>query len=380
MNFLMAIINNDFTIKYKSEKQGKSFDQLYDTFNIVNSKFIASSQSEASEYQYIVTLINQLQIGVIAYDDRERIHLSNDSFNKLMGEKAFINLGSIKDEHEAFYDQLKEIQNGENVIFKTSLLGQARKLSMAASSFKLRQRNYKLISIQDIHTELDQHEMEAWQKLIRVLTHEIMNSVAPITSLSSTLKDIVSKGSLDQAKINTLQEGLDAIESRSQGLMNFTESYKKLTRVPLPNIREVDSQTFFKRIESLFIPTLAHTKIRWTMSLAETKTPFFIDPDLMEQVIINLLKNAKEAVNQNNGAVSLVLKSIAGTDQTEIVISDNGKGISDAITEKVFVPFYTTKSDGSGIGLSLARQIVQLHKGELSFQTSDTGTSFFIKL
>ena len=116
------------------------------------------------------------------------------------------------------------------------------------------------------------------------------------------------------------------------------------------------------------------------MSLAETKTPFFIDPDLMEQVIINLLKNAKEAVNQNNGAVSLVLKSIAGTDQTEIVISDNGKGISDAITEKVFVPFYTTKSDGSGIGLSLARQIVQLHKGELSFQTSDTGTSFFIKL
>lgn len=379
-NFLLAILNNDFTIKYNSENQGKSFDELYETFNLVNEKFIESSQFEASQYQYIVTLINQLQIGVLAYDERERIHLTNESFNLLLGQKELIKLDSIKTDNEPLYNQLREIKNGENIIFKTTLLGQARKLSMSATSFKLRQKSYKLISLQDIHTELDQHEMEAWQKLIRVLTHEIMNSVAPITSLSSTLKNLVQNNELDEGKINTLQEGLDAIEARSQGLMNFTQSYRALTRVPLPNIREIDSKTFFQRIDSLFLPTLANTAIEWSMTLKEDNQALLIDPDLMEQVIINLLKNAKEAVSPAQGKISLSLKSNYKQGQIELSITDNGPGIPDDITEKIFIPFYTTKSEGSGIGLSLARQIVQLHKGELSFKTSNEGTSFYIKL
>ena len=347
---------------------------------MVNDKFIESSQYEASQYQYIVTLINQLQIGVLAFDERERIHLANESFNTLLGQKELINLDSIKATNEALYDQLKEIKNGENTIFKTTLLGQAKKLSMSATSFKLRQKRYKLISLQDIHTELDQHEMEAWQKLIRVLTHEIMNSVAPITSLSSTLKNLVQDNELDAGKINTLQEGLDAIESRSQGLMNFTQSYRALTRVPLPNIREVDSQTFLQRIDSLFKPTIANTEIAWSLSLGEKNPSLLIDPDLMEQVIINLLKNAKEAVSPKKGRIDLALREHTELGQIQLSITDNGPGIPDEITEKVFIPFYTTKSEGSGIGLSLARQIVQLHKGELTFKTSDMGTSFYIKL
>ncbi|MFY0592107.1 sensor histidine kinase [Roseivirga sp.] len=380
MNFLLAIINNDFTVKYNSEHQGKSFDQLYETFNLVNNKFIESSQSEASEYQYIVTIINQLQIGVIAYDERERVHLSNASFNKMMGGKELINLDSIKSENEAFYEKLKAIESGENTIFTTTLSGQARKLSMAASSFKLRQNTYKLISIQDIHSELDQHEMEAWQKLIRVLTHEIMNSVAPITSLSSTMKYLVTQDELTEDKIRSLQEGLDAIEARSQGLMNFTESYKKLTRVPLPNIRVVNTKTFFTRIDSLFKPTLSGTNIEWLFDLKQENESLMIDPDLMEQVIINLLKNAKEIVNSVNGQITLNLETDSESGQTRINITDNGSGIPEEIQEKVFIPFYTTKSDGSGIGLSLARQIVQLHKGELDFNSSSEGTTFEIKL
>lgn len=377
---MLAILNNDFTIKYNSDEKGKSFDELYDTFNLVNEKFIESSQFEASQYQYIVTLINQLQIGVLAYDERERIHLTNESFDLLLGQKELIKLDSIKTDNEPLYNQLREIKNGENIIFKTTLLGQARKLSMSATHFKLRQKSYKLISLQDIHIELDQHEMEAWQKLIRVLTHEIMNSVAPITSLSSTLKNLVQNNELDEGKINTLQEGLDAIESRSQGLMNFTQSYRALTRVPLPNIREVDSKTFFQRIDSLFRPTLANTTIEWSMTLGEDHQTLLIDPDLMEQVIINLLKNAKEAVSPTQGKISLLLNTNAEKGPIELIISDNGSGIPEEITEKVFIPFYTTKTEGSGIGLSLARQIVQLHKGELIFQTSTEGSSFYIKL
>lgn len=379
-NFLLAILNNDFTIKYNSGKQGKSFDELYDTFNLVNDKFTESTQAEASQYQYIVTLINQLQIGVLAYDEKNRIHLTNDSFKNLLQLDQMINLESIRQKNETLHDQIKSIENGDNLVFKTTINNQVHSLSMAASTFKLRNRTYKLISFQDIHSELDQNEMEAWQKLIRVLTHEIMNSVAPITSLSTTLKGLVQKGNVDEEKTKTLAEGLDAIEVRSQGLMNFTQAYRSLTRIPLPNIREVDSDSFFQRISSLFRPTISKTQIDWELELLSKESKLLIDPDLMEQVFINLLKNAKEAVSMEKGIIKLSMRPEEGSGRQIITISDNGKGIPDDISEKIFIPFYTTKTEGSGVGLSLARQIVQMHQGELSFQTSRQGTSFSIKL
>ncbi|MBO3697437.1 PAS domain-containing sensor histidine kinase [Roseivirga sp. E12] len=378
--FLEAILNNDFTIKYNSSNQGKTFQELYSTFNKVNDKFMESTQSDASQYQYILTLINQLQVGILAYDEKERIHLANNAFEELLGQSHILNLSNIRAKNEILFEQLQSIQNGENVVQKITINNQVRRLSISATTFRLRAKHYKLISLQDIHAELDQNEMEAWQKLIRVLTHEIMNSVAPITSLSSTMKQVVQQGDLQGQRKATLEEGLDAIEARSQGLMNFTQAYRALTRVPLPNIKEVDGPNFFQRISSLFEPTLADTQIVWKLSIPQEDFKLLIDPDLIEQVIINLLKNAKEAVDQNSGSISLSYQEGHGASQSTIKIVDNGSGISDDILEKVFIPFYTTKTEGSGIGLSLARQIIQSHKGELSLETSSSGTSFYIKL
>lgn len=378
-NFLQAIIHNDFTIKYNATHQGKSHDDLYKTFNLVNQKFIESSQHEAAQYQYIVTLINQLQIGILACDQRDRVHLANEAFKKLLGQKELVILQNINAVNEELYKQIKEIQNGENLVFKTTINGQVQRLSMAASIFKLRNREYKLISFQDIHSELDQNEMEAWQKLIRVLTHEIMNSVAPITSLSTTLKSLVRQNELDAQKIKSLDEGLDAIEVRSQGLMNFTQAYRALTRIPFPNIRAVDGHEFLQRIGSLFTPTLSETSIDWQIHLPKEPSKLLIDPSLMEQVMINLLKNAKEAVSKHKGSIAMSL-TVQPNDGVLIKVQDNGKGIPPEIAEKIFIPFYTTKSEGSGIGLSLARQIVQMHQGELNFETSSEGTVFSIRL
>lgn len=378
--FLEAILNNDFAVKYNSSNQGKSFHELYDTFNRVNDKFMESSQYEASQYQYIITLINQLKIGVLACDDKERIHLANDAFKDLLGQKEIINLLSIKEENEDLFNQIKSIQNGENVVLKTSINGQTHRFSISASIFRLRQKEYKLISFQDIHAELDQNEMEAWQKLIRVLTHEIMNSVAPITSLSSTLKQIVKSGGVQGESKASLEEGLDAIEVRSQGLMNFTQAYRSLTRVPLPNIKQVDGRAFFQQVSSLFEPTITDTNIQWRMETPKGDYELSIDPDLMEQVLINLLKNAKEAVDSQEGVIQLVYSFDTMSDRSTISIIDNGTGIPDDVSEKMFIPFYTTKSEGSGIGLSLTKQIIQSHNGELTFTSSDQGTSFFINL
>ncbi len=378
--FLEAILNNDFTVKYSSGKQGKTFHELYETFNRLNDKFMEAIQSDASQYQYIVTLINQLQISVLAYDQKDRIHLTNNAFATLTGQKNILNLEGIQQQNQALYDQIKKIQNGENVVLKATINNQVKSLSISATAFRLRGTEYKLISMQDIHAELDQHEMEAWQKLIKVLTHEIMNSVAPITSLSATMKQLVKNEDLTDERRATLEEGLDAIEVRSQGLMNFTQAYRALTRVPLPNIKQVDGKAFFQRISSLFEPTLKGSRISWQVHLPEEEFKLSIDPDLIEQVIINLLKNAKEAVDDSTGKISMTYALADGENPSVITIRDNGIGIPEDIIEKIFIPFYTTKSEGSGIGLSLAKQIVQSHKGELSFYTLPTGTSFLVKL
>lgn len=376
-NSLQAIIHDDFTIKYNPTKQGNSFDEMYKTFNQVNQKFVESTQQDAAEYQYIGTLINQLQIGILAFDDRERIQLVNDAFKKLLGITEIINLDLLRIEYPDLYQSIQDIGSNKSEIVKLNLKGRIYRLSLSATEFKLRRKPFKIISFQDIHAELDQNEMQAWQKLIRVLTHEIMNSVAPITSLSGSLKTIVHQNEPLDAKKKTLEEGLDAIENRSQGLMNFTQAYRKLTRIPLPNLAEVMPETFFARIESLFNTTLIDEDISFHVEIQNSDLPLLIDPDLMEQVVINLLKNAKEACHAE-GTVQLKY-AVKGMSQF-IEITDSGSGIPEEIQDKIFIPFYTTKDDGSGIGLSLVQQVVRLHNGQIDFETSNEGTSFRISL
>lgn len=397
-NFLQAIIHNDFTIKYSAERKGKSFRQLYDTFNQVNKKFIEVSQQEAGEYYYLTTLIQQLGVGIISFDTKGRVHLVNDALKELIGKKELINLHSIGRISPDLHEQFEQMRGGESKVLKTSLDGKLYQFSINVSEFKLRQQGFKLISIQDIRGELDENEMTAWQKLIRVLTHEIMNSVAPITSLSGTLNMMVDQSQtsgvpLSEQQLTSLHDGLDAIENRSDGLMNFTQAYRSLTRIPLPNIKPVEGQLYFQRIVSLFMPTLSGTRIKFESQLPKEDFMLQIDPDLMEQVFVNLLKNAKEAVSASDGQIVLKVSlgtmgdGIKGNGQApsniqhssfNISIEDNGPGIPDEIADKIFIPFYTTKQTGSGVGLSLVKQIVLLHQGDISFQTDreNGGTSF----
>lgn len=383
--FLEAIIHNDFTQKYAGDKKGRSFGKLYDTFNKVNEKFIQVSQQESSEYHYIKMLIEQLKIGVLSYDQKNRIHLANDSLKQMLGKEELINLDSIKKGSPALLALITSLKPNENRIAKININERELHLSVGLSEFKLRNYHYRLVWIQDIRGALDKNEMQAWQKLIRVLTHEIMNSVAPITSLSSTLNQMVARANQQQTdlskdQLHTLGEGLDAIENRSAGLMNFTQAYRSLTRLPLPNIHSVNGQRYFQRINSLFGATLVNTNIQFHMSLPEGDFMLNVDPDLIEQAIINLLKNAKEAVIENGG--SSVWLNIIRTDSWLIEIIDDGGGIPKDIEESIFIPFYTTKNNGSGIGLSLVKQIVHAHHGEIDFSINRSKgfTQFSIRL
>jgi len=379
-SFLNAILNNDFTIKYPKEHKSKTLGVLYDKFNEVNEKFSQNLQHEANQYQYLLALINQLKIAVVAFDFRGRVHVVNNAFKELVGEKEVIRISVLKNVSNQLYEEITGLQPNEQKVIKAVVNNSVHRFSVAASLFKLRQNQYTLVSMQDIHSELDQNEMQAWQKLIRVLTHEIMNSVSPVVSLSGSLESLIQGMDEENFKGSqkTVLEGIDAIKVRGQGLMNFTQAYRKLTRIPNPVLKEVEVKSFLQQIEALFKSTLRHSNVGFDLK-ARNEGQVFIDQDLMQQVIINLLKNALEAVNPENG--SIVLEYELTEDGHSIFrISDNGPGIPEEIAEQIFIPFYTTKQEGSGIGLSLARQIVQLHEGTLNFLTGDQGTTFVIKL
>ena len=173
-------------------------------------------------------------------------------------------------------------------------------------------------------------------------------------------------------------EGMGAIKVRSQGLMNFTQAYRKLTRIPNPVLQQVKVKGFLNQIETLFRPVVEKAGVKFSITALEENS-LLIDQDLMQQVIINLLKNALEAVEQQSGSIDLIY-SVNEEGQSVLEIRDNGKGIPEEIAEQIFIPFYTTKEDGSGIGLSLARQIIQLHGGSLHFKSNQESTIFIIKL
>ncbi|KYG73345.1 MULTISPECIES: sensor histidine kinase [Roseivirga] len=379
-SFLDAILNNDFTVKYPEQHENKSIKQLFRKFNLVNERFSQSIQEQANQYQYLLALINQLKIAVVAFDARERVHVVNSAFKELVNEKEVIRMSSLKSLSPHLYKEVISLEPNQQKVVKAVIGNTTHQFSVAASIFKLRQKQYTLVSMQDIHSELDQNEMQAWQKLIRVLTHEIMNSVAPVVSLSGSLESIVQSTNTNSFEENkkTLLEGMDAIKVRSQGLMNFTQAYRKLTRVPAPNLKEVEVSKFLQPIETLFRQSLTETDIKFTVQ-ANGNANLLLDPDLMQQVLINLLKNAQEAVKSTNGEIRLTYNS-QPDGQTTLIVSDNGTGIPEEIADQIFIPFYTTKTEGSGIGLSLAKQIIQQHGGQLTFETSNNGTSFYIKL
>lgn len=370
--FLNAVLHNDFSTKYAESNKGKTFRDLYATMSSINEKFNAISQQEASEYQYIVTLIAQMQIGVLIYDDKERVHLVNDAFKSIIQKKELIDLKGIKQANDALYEAIKTLGSQEKIILKAMINQAPQELSIAASEMKMQQRHYKIISIQDIKAELDANEMSAWQKLIRVLTHEIMNSVSPISSLSASLKALLH----DPEKVTTVEEGLEAIESRSKNLLAFTEAYRKLTKVPNPTFEIIKASSYFERIVSLMDAQFAERDVHLKLEKATEDFDMQIDPVLLDQVLINLLKNAAEA----SAPDAHVTLSYVEEERTVIQIKDQGPGIPDDIVENIFIPFYTTKEEGSGIGLSLSRQIIEKMNGRLSFTTDQNGTCFKIEL
>lgn len=379
--FLLALLQNDFTTTFSETAKGRSFNELHSAFNQITQKFKTISSEKEAQHIYLESLVEHVRVGILSYDDKEKIHLMNEALKKMLKKPQLLYLKGLESIDKKLLKTIRTIKPKENKLVKLKTGNQLLQLSLHASEFKLQGQYYKLVSFQNIKNELDANEMDAWQKLIRVLTHEIMNSVTPISSLSNTLHDIVEKesknGPLQQDTINKLLTGLDAVKSRSGGLQAFTEAYKNLTRIPPPTFKEVELKRLLERLEALFKPNLEN--INFQISYTNPGIRVIADTDLLDQVFINIFKNALEALEGIEHPSLLI--SVAEEEKIRVTISDNGQGIDEDKIDQIFVPFFTTKKGGSGIGLALSKQIMRLHNGTINVEsTPGIGTSFIIEL
>jgi two-component system nitrogen regulation sensor histidine kinase NtrY len=273
-----------------------------------------------------------------------------------------------------FASAIDYLGTSKRAIYKNE---RGQELAILETRYKLGGDWYRLIAFQDIKAELQAKELEAWQNLTKVLRHEIMNSIAPISSLTSTLSEVlredVSKRNgqnvIGDESLEDLTEGLSTISSRSEGLINFVNAYRDYTNLPEPVKRKTDINQLIQNTTSLLKKDFSNSKVILKSSTDQTPILLNIDYQLIEQVLINILKNALEVVqNQEFGLVNIeVLKEF---EIVYISIRDNGAGITDEAKEKVFMPFFSTKNRGSGIGLSLSKQIMQLHGGDIEIEST----------
>ncbi len=372
-SFLLSLLQEDFTLRFKVDpkKEGNT-GVYYETLNLITQKFRDISLAKEEEHQFLSMLIKQMNVGIIVITDKQEITMVNDAFLTITNQKVVNSIQSIERRNKGLAQILTEIKAGEVKLLKMEFNRRIRQLSLHASAIKTNTGIIRLITIQDIRQELDRNEWDSWQKLIRVLTHEIMNSVTPISSLSDTLLYMDSSATDWN---NRVQIGLEAIKNRSEGLLKFTNTYRELTKIPLPHFEQIQVKSLFEMIIEMYSGEVEKDHLKINYELSDHELEVLGDKEMLERILINLIKNGIEASNHTGKIPSILLRGFKGNDGKLIItIQDNGNGIAEEIRDQIFIPFFTTKKEGSGIGLSLCRQMALLHGGTLNLDSTEFGT------
>ena len=381
--FLDAIKYSDFSQTFAHTGLGSSFNELKAAFNEVIEKFQKTRAAQEEHFRYLQTVVQHVGIGLIAFNSEGEVSLLNNAAKRLLNVSHLKNIKSLAGSSEKLVEALFRLTSGQKALIKLKQHDQLMQLAVYATEFKLQHQRYTLVSLQNIGAELEEQEMEAWQKLIRVLTHEIMNSITPISSLASTanelLKDVVANGEAWDS-LDDISNALQTIRNRSEGLSNFVDAYRNLTRIPRPNFQIFPIQGLFERIIMLMRTQAAAGKVDLRSEIRPASLELTADPELVEQVLINLAFNAIQAVAEQLDARVILSARMDERGRVLIQVEDNGPGILPEVLDKIFIPFFTTKKGGSGIGLSLSRQIMRLHRGTISVQSEiNTRTVFTLR-
>ncbi len=372
--FLESVKYSDFISGFASDnKLGKSFKDLNIAFNEVLEAFRKARSEKEEHWQYLNTVVQQVRTGILSFDKDGYIQLMNMNARKFLDVQNLKNISELKEKNPKLHQTLLAVEPGKGALYKGV---NEIYLTIQATELRIRGNDVKLLTLQNIQPELQKQELEAWQNLTRVLRHEIMNSITPISSLTSTLKyileyDLTQKENhyeLKQESAEDLKEGLNTIENRSKGLIKFIDAYREYTSLPNPKIKTVRLKDLIEKVAMLMRQEMKKHAITFHHECSSEYLTVQADEEMIEQVLINLLKNAYEATTSSNEPRIELIGKHEGN-YVKIQISDNGTGIIPEAIEHIFVPFYTTKKSGSGIGLSLSRQIMQLHNGTLTVES-----------
>lgn len=382
--FLLSIKYSDFSQTFTQYNRGKSFVELNNAFNTIIKKFHETRSEKEEQHQYLQTVLQHVGIGLISFDEDGSVELLNNAAKKLLKIQHLKNVNSLNKIGKGIGDKVFSIKHNDKTTININDNNEILQILIYATKFKLHNKLFTLISLQNIESELEENEMEAWQKLIRVLTHEIMNSITPITSLSGTINSLLENRTSDKilelSEVEDISLAVNTIHKRSMGLINFVNNYRNVTKIPIPDFKIVKIKTIFDTVEQLIIPQLKENSILFTQRVIPSTIEITADPQLMEQVFINLLLNAIHSVRQVENPQIVISAGLDDRGKTIIRVIDNGLGLTEEVAEKIFIPFFTTKKEGSGIGLSLSRQILRAHNGSIRVKSKpNVETEFTIR-
>lgn len=386
-DFVEAVHYRDFSRYFDTRNAPEQVKDLRKGFNEINDTFKIISREKETQYQYLQKILGLVETGIIAYNTSSgEIIWVNDFFKKLIATPYLKTIHSLEKRNPLLYQDIIDLKSSTTKITSVIVDKNQIKLLLTATGFQTEGKLFKLIAFQNINEAVDETEAAAWQKLLSVLTHEIMNSIAPISSLADTLKNRLQNfprndSPENNSMIEDLELGIETIRKRSDGLLKFAETYRNLNKITTLSLTNIYVRDLFETLHRLMQPTLETKNIDLEIILKNTDLQISCDPNLLEQVFINLLLNAIEAVKENPNPKIQLSALKTDTEKTIIKVADNGTGIPTDIADKVFIPFFSTRKTGSGIGLSLCKQIILLHKGNIKLQSLEgEGTVFTIQL
>ncbi|WP_045472550.1 sensor histidine kinase [Winogradskyella sp. PG-2] len=381
-DFFEAVKYRDFSRWFPEDRGPKDIRFLYTGFNEINRTIKEINSQNEAQYVYLQKILEMVDIGIIAYNlESGDVLWSNDSFGEILDVPSFKNIRFVENRKTELYNTVFETYHREPNSISIALQNESIKILISDTIFQVDEDAFKLIVIQDIDNTLNKNESESWKKLLSVMTHEIMNSITPISSLADTLqKNIqvaIEQPEESHLELEDLNSGIKTIKNRSEGLLKFAKTYRSLSKVTNLNLQRVKVSELFNNIQRLMEPSIKAKNIDIEFKISGPKLELDIDTHLIEQVLINLLLNAVDACKNQDNAEIKILASQNPNRDIVIKVFDNGSGIPQDIVENIFVPFFTSKATGSGIGLSLCKQIMLLHKGRIIVKSIEGEGSVF---
>lgn len=382
-NFTESLKYRDFSRTYNVRSQSGLLNPLMSGFNEITKIIREINVEKEAQTQYLEKIVSMIDTAVIAYEmESGKIIWMNETFKDLLLFPQFRTIDFIQSRNLPLYEAIVSVPNGKSSIETISISKLPIKLWFTATQFVTKGVGIRLIAIKNVEEVVDETEAKAWQKLLSVMTHEIMNSIAPISSLAHTLKKRLEENDIEKDKLlkKEVEIGIDTIRTRSEGLLKFAKTYRNLNKASKPNVEQIYVRDLLERILQLMLPMLEQKNIETHLIFKTTNIQLSVDIYLIEQVLINLFTNAIQALKDKPENKNIYITASQNDKKVIIKIADDGEGIDPDVIDSIFVPFFSTKKGGSGIGLSLCRQIMLLHKGLITVQSKPgLGTVFALQ-